>query len=103
VYIHNLSLFDGIFLLGSLSELSIKDNDIQLLKRDNKLIIIRFKYGKEDDDCIEFRDSLLLLPLSLRKLAKTFNPKDKNQKDIFPYKFVDTADLNYIGRVPDFS
>jgi hypothetical protein len=74
VYIHNLSLFDGIFLLGSLSELSIKDNDIQLL-----------------------------LPLSLRKLAKTFNPKDKNQKDIFPYKFVDTADLNYIGRVPDFS
>jgi hypothetical protein len=99
VYVHNLSLFDGVFLLGSLSELVDNENDIQILKRDNKIILIKFKI-EGMDEYIEFRDSLLLLPISLSKLSKTFN-KENEQKDIFPYEFTNTCDLNYVGEVPD--
>ena len=46
-----------------------------------------------------FRDSYLLLPSSLRKLAKSFNVINKSY---FPFKFVNNSDniLNYVGPIP---
>ena len=43
-----------------------------------------------------FRDSLLLLPSSLRSLCKSFNVK--TQKSIFPFGL---NDINYKGKVPN--
>jgi hypothetical protein len=90
IYAHNLSLFDGIFILKILVELKnrmiIK---IEPLFRDRKLISIRVKYGYVRKNYsfkyqIEFRDSLLILLAPLSKLIKFFiDDKDylKKYKD----------------------
>lgn len=94
VYLHNFSYFDGIFLIKILSNLS---NNIRPIIRDGRLIDIRFTYG--NDYKLYFRDSLLLLPTSLRKLALNFGVESKG---IFPYAFVNNKhiSLNYIGKFP---
>lgn len=48
---------------------------------------------------ISFRDSYLMLPTSLAKLAKQFKVVNKG---IFPYDFANFNKLDYIGKVPDF-
>jgi thiol-disulfide isomerase/thioredoxin len=99
VYVHNLSLFDSIFLLSPLSELLNSYKDIKIIKRDEKIIILQYN---KDKTSIQFRDSMLLLPVSLKKLSNTFNSENE-QKDIFPYDFVkDNIDLNYTGDIPKF-
>jgi len=69
------------------------------LIKDDKMIDIKIIFGKYN---IAFRDSLLILPSSLRNLAKQFNVDNKG---IFPYNFVNdnfnkNINLNYIGKVP---
>jgi hypothetical protein len=51
---------------------------------------------------INFRDSLLLLPAQLRKLAVAFNVEAKGN---FPFNFLKDSNipLNYKGNTPDFS
>ena len=95
VYLHNFSNFDGVFLLNILSSLS---DNIKPIIRDNKLLDIKFNYSSYT---LYFRDSYLLLPLSLDKLSKSFQVENKN---IFPYSFVndDNVSLNYEGSVPEF-
>lgn len=97
VYLHNFSNFDGIFLLKILSNLS---NDIKLIIRDGRLINVRFTYNKEYN--LYFRDSYLILPSSLRKLASSFKVENKG---IFPYKFVNNEHikLDYVGKFPRFT
>jgi hypothetical protein len=67
VFIHNFSNFDGIFLLKILSSLS---NSIKPIIRDGEIIDLNFIFEKY---YLHFRDSLLLLPSSLAKLARHFN------------------------------
>lgn len=95
VYLHNFSHFDGIFLLRILSSMS---SDLAPIIRDSRIIDLKFKHGKYT---IYFRDSYLLLPSYLRKLAISFNVENKG---IFPYTFVNNVDipLNYKGIVPAF-
>lgn len=98
VYVHNLSKFDGIFLLNALKR--IGNTDVKITRKDGKFINIKVTYN--DKYTINFRDSLLILPVSLAKLAKAFDLEDKG---IFPYKFVDNKynsdiDLNYRGEIP---
>lgn len=93
VYLHNLSHFDGIFLLRILSSLTPSNN---IIIRDHDIIEIKFTFRNYS---IYFRDSLLLLPSSLRKLAVAFNVEDKG---VFPYTFVNEAPLSYKGPVPEF-
>jgi hypothetical protein len=92
VYIHNLSKFDGIFLLKILIELG----KVKPIIHHGDLISIAFRFK---DYNITFKDSLQMLIVSLRKLSKAFSV---NQKSIFPYSFVSENNLNYIGQVPDF-
>ncbi|TPX36076.1 DNA-directed DNA polymerase [Synchytrium endobioticum] len=53
----------------------------------------------QDPISINLLDSLLLLPNSLSKLTKDF--KVQNIKTVYPYKFPNPSNLNYIGKVPD--
>jgi len=97
VYLHNFSKFDAIFLLSIMSSLTDR---LSPLIRDGRIIDLKFNYS--DNYTLYFRDSLLLLPSSLRSLAKNFNVENKR---IFPYKFVNNKNiaLNYIGKIPDIN
>ena len=97
VYLHNFSYFDSIFLINTLSNLS---NKIKPIIRDGRIIDFKFSYSK--NYYINFRDSYLLMPTKLSKLATTFNFENKG---IFPYRFLDLFDyikLDYIGKFPRF-
>jgi hypothetical protein len=95
VYIHNLAHFDGIFLIKTLA--SLDDCELKPTLKDGKMINLKLIYPK---GIINFRDSLLLLPNSLSKLAKSFNIQDKG---IFPYKFVnESVPLDYNSIVPSY-
>lgn len=120
VYFHNFSYFDGIFLLNIIIENFI---NVKPMIRDHKLIDIQAKWlvhtsksnvGKKPgliDTTISpnkkvkyfslhFRDSNLLLPSKLSKLAKNFKVENKG---MFPYHFANKLDigLDYEGPVPD--
>lgn len=102
IFAHNFSKFDGIFILKCLvlltKELNLK---MSIVKRDSDFININV-YSDSTGFSVNFRDSLLLLPSSLRKLAKSFGVSEKT---IFPYNFVNNyeIDLNYVGNVPNFN
>ena len=65
--------------------------------KDGKILNLRLNYGKNYN--IYFRDSYLLMPESLEKLAKSMNVEHKS---LFPLFFPGTVDLNYVGDVPDY-
>lgn len=94
VYLHNFSNFDGIFLLKYFHR--IKNSEINVLDHQGKLIEVSVKIGRFT---LKFRDSYLILPQSLNKLAKTFNVESKGT---FPIFFADTNSIGYIGAVPHF-
>lgn len=98
VYIHNLSGFDGIFLLRILA--TIDNTKLDPIIKDDKMIALTLKFGNKCK--ISFHDSMLLLPSSLDKLSKSFNVA--NKKVIFPiYWLMNNPSLNleYIGSVPN--
>nr|UHB41846.1 DNA polymerase [Butyriboletus roseoflavus] len=69
IYIHNLSRFDGIFLLRILA--AIENTKLDILQRDDKMIALTLKYGNKCK--ITFHDSMLMLPSSLEELSNSFN------------------------------
>jgi hypothetical protein len=100
IYVHNLSNFDGIFLLKILSQ--IDNIHIYPTIKDGKMINIKLTYDGINQYNISFRDSYLMLPSSLSKLTKQFNVSNKT---LFPYNFINdkfnkNINLNYIGKVP---
>jgi hypothetical protein len=101
VYVHNLSNFDGIFLLNSIVDKLSEKIDIEPTLRNGKFINIKIKFSKY---FINIRDSYLLLPLSLSKLSQQFQVE--HLKTSFPYHFINdkynkNIDLNYIGTIPN--
>ena len=94
VYLHNFSHFDGVFLLDILNQLS---ENIEPQINDGIFKNIKFYYNNRKYK-LYFRDSLIMLPASLEKLANQFNVESKG---IFPHEFV-SNNLNYEGAVPDF-
>jgi len=100
VYIHNFSFFDAIFLIRIFSELT--DMPIKPIMRDGRIIDLKFTFNiGKTNFVLFFRDSYLLLPSSLAKLAINFNVENKG---IFPYAFVNEIEvpLDYKGSVPDY-
>jgi hypothetical protein len=96
VYAHNFAKFDGIFLLKHLIQFGV----VEPLLFNGKLISIKVRLTIEGPYCgktIIFKDSLLLLPVSLRKLALTY--KCTEVKGVFPFKLFD---INYSGAFPRF-
>jgi len=93
VYLHNLSFFDGVFLLKILAQLT--DSKIKPIIRDGRFIVLKLTFNydlrtqeqKVNKLSLYFRDSFLLLPSSITKLAHNFKV-ESGGKGIFPYKFV---------------
>lgn len=101
VYLHNFSFFDGIFLVRILSELS--STNIKPIIRDGRIIDLKFSfkaYENKNLTHLYFRDSYLLLPSSLEKLAINFKVETKG---VFPYEFVNNKNisLDYKGSIPN--
>lgn len=97
VFIHNFSNFDAIFLIRTMTTL---DYNILPIIRDGRIIDLKLQ-DENKKFSLYFRDSYLILPSSLRKLAQNFKVE---LKGIFPYRFVNNENisLNYIGEVPDY-
>ena len=95
VYAHNLSGFDGIFLLRHL----LSYGKVEPLIFNGKLISIKLiiQTGQYKGKTIIFKDSMLLLPLGLRKLCNAFGLVVP--KGYFPFKLVD---IFYTGMLPKF-
>jgi uncharacterized protein YvpB len=96
VYVHNLAKFDIFFLLKYLNKLGT----VNPIIHNNRIIYVKFNFGKDNQYQIQFKDSFLILLSSLNKLSKSF--AIKNPKTIFPYLFPKKDNLDYIGKVPDF-
>ena len=101
IYLHNFSFFDAIFLMRPLSELT--NNLIKPIIRDGRIIDLKFPFSINNNNFnIFFRDSFLLLPGSLKKLAINFNV---DNKELFPYLFVNNPliKLDYKGTIPSIT
>lgn len=138
IYVHNLSKFDGVFLLRILSD--ILNTKLSPIIKNGKMINLNLSWKSNNPDfcshkqapepmlnagvqapvatllekreqstqkggkrkySIDFRDSLLLLPVSLRKLAQAF---DVELKSFFPFSFLNKPDTNllYEGIIPTY-
>ncbi len=96
IYAHNLSGFDGIFLLKQILNLG----KVEPLIFQGKLISIKLVIlgnTKSENKTIIFKDSYLLLPHSLRKLCEAFNITIP--KGFFPFKL---TNIFYNGILPKF-
>jgi DNA polymerase type B, organellar and viral len=104
IYLHNFANFDSVFLLNTLTQLGF----CKTIVNKGRLISVtlNFVLNNEMDNkkinvySLDFRDSLQLLLMSLSKLAKAFGVGV--QKGVFPHRFVNSDNLNYIGEVPAF-
>lgn len=101
VYTHNFAKFDIVFIF----KLLFKYYNVDIMTKGNDIISLNVKTkggtNKNNKIKLVFRDSLKLLPQSLESLAKSFNVP--TTKGIFPYKFVTSETLNYVGPIPSFS
>jgi hypothetical protein len=96
VYAHNLSGFDGILLLKHI--ISYEGVTVEPLVFNGKLMSIKLKIAKgKSTRVVIFKDSYLLLSMSLRRLCKSF--KVEHEKGYFPFT---VTNINYKGNIPDF-
>lgn len=100
-YAHNSSNFDINFILKILYKIT---KNIKILNKNGKIISVSavkniIINGKNKKIIIGFKDSYLFFPYSLDKLIRDYEINTK--KLIFPYKFVNCNNLNYIGKIPD--
>lgn len=92
IYIHNLN-FDGFLIIEFLStNLNIK---FKIFAQHLNIYSISIYFLNKE---IHFKCSYKLLPLSLSKISEIFNIQNKT---IFPYKFINSNNLYYIGSVPN--
>jgi len=94
IYAHNLSTFDGVFLLKHLFTFG----EVKPLVHQGRIISITFKVkdGKKVKTIV-FKDSYLTLNTSLRKLGVAFDVN--THKGYFPYNLID---ISYSGVFPRF-
>jgi hypothetical protein len=95
IYAHNLSNFDGVFLLNQL----IDYGDVKPLYFNGKLMSIQVKLHIKGHEgkVLLFKDSYLLLPYSLRSLCEVFSVE--SIKTYFPFNL---SNINYTGVFPSF-
>lgn len=74
-FAHNFSLFDSIFILKYLAELTKNPlrGLVKITKKDDKFINSNITHKTDTNINVNLRDSLLLLQSSLDKLCKQFS------------------------------
>jgi hypothetical protein len=85
LFAHNAARFDMVFLLEALIDIANANDKIDVLMNNGKLIQVKYtingKLNSKEDKvqkvAMIFRDSFLLLPGSLAKLAKQFGVENK--------------------------
>uniref|UniRef100_A0A896YUU9 DNA polymerase n=1 Tax=Coniophora puteana TaxID=80637 RepID=A0A896YUU9_9AGAM len=70
IFAHNLSRFDVVFLFKNIAQLKPMGYNIEIIKKEDKIISIKISNGKGVS--VTLKDSILLLPTSLAKLANQF-------------------------------
>ena len=95
VYAHNLSGFDGTFILKYILEFG----KVEPVLFNGKLMSIKLRLNIDGykNKTIIFKDSYLLLPISLRKLCLAFNVD--SPKGYFPFNF---TNVFYAGMLPAY-
>lgn len=105
-YCHNFAKYDSFFFIGAIYWYNNNQTDpnsmykMYPIMRNGfpiKLTISKLIGGTWHR--INLKDSLPILPSSLRDLAKSFNVDE--QKGYFPYRFVSKNTLFYVGNVPE--
>lgn len=98
IYVHNLAGFDAFFIIKELNNIGLFTPIIH----EGKIISLKLNFTTETNKpyTFIFLDSLQLLLSNLRKLCKAFNLEQ--DKGLFPHNFVNDANLNYIGAIPEF-
>jgi len=93
VYAHNLSSFDGLFILKHL----LQFGKVEPVLHNGKLysILVKLNVDGYKGKTIIFKDSYLLLPFTLRYLCEAFNID--LAKGYFPFKL---TDIYYTGILP---
>lgn len=93
VYAHNLAEFDGVFLMKHL----LPFGQVEPLLHNGKVMTIKLKLNLVgySNKTIIFKDSYLLLPLSLRKLCEAFSVT--MSKGYFPFCL---SNIFYKGVLP---
>jgi hypothetical protein len=92
LYAHNLSGFDINFIWEKLAILS-KVHSVGIMKRENKILSITI-YNKKQNINLTIKDSFLLLPSSLKQLAKNFGTEV--QKGMEPVLL--QSEINYSNK-----
>lgn len=119
VYVHNLNKFDSPYILSELVKMSEKYGLLvkPLVNKGRLLeIVVKRILGRQVGEAVKnspsgagararwvirFRDSIQLIPGSLRRLSEVFNVEYK--KGFFPYKFMTRDNVNYVGPRPDYT
>ena len=92
VIAHNMSGYDGIFVLNFLLK---NGYDVDFLMNGTKIMKMKVK----NNIAITLLDSCNFLPMRLKDFSKTFNLSVK--KGYFPYLFNTLENQNYCGVVPE--
>jgi hypothetical protein len=105
-YTHNFGGFDVLFLLKELVQYNKENNNYFVLKcvfKDSRILKLEVsaKISKTVKNKITFIDSLNLLPEKLETLGLSFNVDVT--KGVFPYSFVNSDTLYYVGNTPDIT
>ena len=101
-FAHNGGRFDTILFLNLVLQLKDKNKRMKIdvgdaMLHENKFYQVKIKYGTRYR--LKLRDSYLLLPTTLRSLAKDLNLE--TEKGYFPHQFVDLSTLGYVGPYPN--
>ena len=95
LYAHNLGRFDSVFILKSLAKAGYEFN---AKWQENDILSVKI-YDKERNLTIKLMDSIKLIPNSLEKILISYGCTIN--KGLFPHKFINKDNLNYIGPKPD--
>lgn len=105
-YCHNFGDFDSIFIINALEKYNKysenKKYEIKFIDRSGSIIKLTVKNVNEKSvNTVEIRDSLAILPNSLKELCNKYQVEKGKQKGDFPHDFANENTLFYIGNIPD--
>jgi hypothetical protein len=103
LYVHNLSGFDGVLLFKYILNLTKEGYQVKFIQRKTQLIKIEISGSVRDNFSLTIYDSLLLLPFSLAKLAKSFGVGGKLDFNVLNNDSADLEDPNFKEKLLEYN